>query len=469
LVYGATPYMPAPSKPPVDRERMVTTNMAYRIGMVSLGCAKNQVDAEMMMASLKKSGYLLANDPAMADVAIVNTCGFIDAAKQESIDEILELAKLKAEGKIKAIVVTGCMAERYREEIRKELPEVDAVVGIGADSGIAEVIQQVLDGKKTETFPEKTLLPLEGERALSTPSYFAYLKIAEGCDNRCAYCAIPFIRGAYRSRTMENILEEARGLARNGVKELVLIAQDTTKYGRDLTGKLMLPQLLRELCKIEGIEWIRILYCYPDAITDELIDTIASEPKIVKYIDLPLQHCSARLLKAMRRSGSREELTALIQKMRARIPNLILRTTLITGFPGETEEDFTELAEFVREIKFERLGCFAYSREEGTAAAEMPDQIDDEVKQHRMELIMEEQMGLMQEWGESFIGKTQRILVEGFDRYAECWFGRSYADAPDIDGKVFFTVSGKKPKPGDFIQVKITDCVDGDLTGEQLN
>ncbi len=443
--------------------------MAYRVGMVSLGCAKNQVDAEMMMATLRNAGYRLEDDPANADVAIVNTCGFIDAAKKESIEEILELARLKAEGKIKVIVVTGCMAERYREEILKELPEVDAVAGIGADSDIAAVVEKALGGEKTELFPEKTLLPLCGERALSTPKYFAYLKIAEGCDNRCAYCAIPFIRGAYRSRTVENILEEARGLAEHGAKELILIAQDTTRYGWDIYGKLMLPQLLRELCKIDGIEWIRILYCYPDSITDELLETIASEEKIVKYIDLPLQHCSARLLRAMRRTGSREELTALIKKMRAVIPSLILRTTLITGFPGETEEDFTELAEFVREIRFERLGCFAYSKEEGTAAAEMPDQIDDEVKEHRMGIIMEDQMNLMQEWGEGMIGKTVQVLVEGFDRYAECWYGRSWADSPDIDGKIFFTVEGEKPGIGTFVNVAITDCMDGDLTGEKAD
>jgi ribosomal protein S12 methylthiotransferase len=443
--------------------------MSYRIGMVSLGCAKNQVDAEMMMASLKKAGYELENDAALADVAIVNTCGFIDAAKKESIEEILELAKLKAEGRIKAIVVTGCLAERYREDILKELPEVDAVVGIGADSDIAAVIEKVLGGEKTEVFPEKTLLPLYGERALSTPGYYAYLKIAEGCDNRCAYCAIPFIRGRYRSRTIENIVEEAKMLAQSGVKELILIAQDTTRYGWDLYGKLMLSQLLRELCKIDGIKWIRNLYCYPDSITDELLDTIADEDKIVKYIDLPLQHCSARLLKAMCRTGSREELTALLQKMRGRIPNLILRTTLITGFPGETEEDFTQLAEFVREIRFERLGCFTYSQEDGTAAAAMPDQIDEDVKQHRMDLIMEDQMNIMQEWGEGMVGKTVEVLVEGFDRLAECWFGRSWADSPDIDGKIFFTVKSKKPAYGEFVNVKITECVDCDLTGVKVD
>ncbi len=440
--------------------------MSYSVGLVSLGCAKNQVDAEIMMASLQKAGYELKDDAALAEVAIVNTCGFIEAAKKESIEEILELAKLKAEGKIKAIVVTGCLAERYREEILKELPEVDAVIGIGADSNIADVIEKVMTGTKVESFPEKTLLPLCGERQLTTPSYFAYLKIAEGCDNRCAYCAIPFIRGRYRSRTIENIVEEAKTLAQNGAKELIVIAQDTTRYGWDLYGKLMLSQLLKELCKIDGIEWIRILYCYPDYITDELLQTIATEDKIVKYMDLPLQHCSARLLKAMHRTGSRKELTALIQKMRDTIPNLILRTTLITGFPGETEEDFTELAEFVREIRFERLGCFVYSQEEGTAAGVMPDQIDEDVKQHRMDIIMEDQMNIMQEWGEQQIGKTLRVLVEGFDRYAECYFGRSYADSPDIDGKIFFAINGKKPKYGDFINVKINDCVDCDLIGE---
>jgi len=440
--------------------------MSYSVGLVSLGCAKNQVDAEIMMASLQKAGYELKDDAALADVAIVNTCGFIEAAKKESIEEILELAKLKGEGTIKAIVVTGCLAERYREEILKELPEVDAVIGIGADSDIAAVIDKALTGVKAESFPEKTLLPLSGDRRLSTPSYFAYLKIAEGCDNRCAYCAIPFIRGRYRSRTIENIVEEAETLVKNGAKELILIAQDTTRYGWDIYGKLMLPQLLKELCKISGVEWIRILYCYPDYITDELLQTIAAEDKIVKYMDLPLQHCSERLLKAMRRTGSRAELTALIQKMRAMIPGLILRTTLITGFPGETDEDFTELAEFVRENRFERLGCFPYSQEEGTAAAEMPDQIDDELKQHRMDIIMEDQMNIMQEWGEKQIGKTLRVLVEGFDRYAECYFGRSYADSPDIDGKIFFTVQEKKPKYGDFINIKISDCIDCDLTGE---
>lgn len=442
--------------------------MAYKVGMVSLGCAKNQVDAEMLMATLRNAGYELSDDAALADVAIVNTCGFIESAKQESIDEILELAKLKAEGKIKAIVVTGCLAERYKDEILKELPEVDAVAGIGANADIADIIFKTLQGERPESFPPKTQLPLCGERVQSTPSYFAYIKVAEGCDNCCAYCAIPSIRGRYRSRTIENVVEEAKQLAQNGTKELIVIAQDTTRYGEDLYGHLALPELLKELCKIDGIRWIRMLYCYPDYITDELLQTMAQQEKIVKYMDLPLQHCNARVLKVMNRRGDRESLTALIQKMRAMVPDLVLRTTLITGFPGETDEEFTDLAEFVKEIRFERLGCFAYSQEEGTLAATMPNQIDEEVKNHRMEIIMEEQMRIMQENGEAQIGKTVTVLTEGFDRYAECYFGRTYADAPDIDGKVFFTVSGKKPRYGQFVQVNIEDCMDCDLTGEMM-
>lgn len=440
--------------------------MTYSVGLVNLGCAKNQIDAEIMLARLEKAGYEVKDDAALADVAVVNTCGFIEAAKKESIDEILELARLKAEGKIRAIVVTGCLAERYREEVMKELPEVDAVAGIGADGDIERVVAGALAGKREQVFPQKTLLPLCGERKLLTPSWSAYLKIAEGCDNRCSYCAIPMIRGRYRSRPAEDIVEEARSLAANGAKELVLVAQDTTRYGMDLYGNLMLPVLLRRLCRIDGLEWIRLLYCYPDSITEELLETVAREEKIVEYIDLPLQHCSGRVLKAMRRAGDRASLTELIAGMRAKIPGLVLRTTLITGFPGETEEEFDELCGFVREIRFERLGCFAYSREEGTAAASLPDQVEEEKKQRRAERIMEIQMNIMQEQGERMAGKTLRVLTEGFDRYAECWFGRSRADSPDVDGKVFFTAKGKKPVPGHFANVLVKDCLDGDLTGE---
>lgn len=439
--------------------------MAVRVGMVGLGCAKNQVDGEMLMALLKEAGYELVDDAALADVAIVNTCGFIESAKKESIEEVLELAKLKAEGQIKAIVVTGCLAERYQKEIRKELPEVDAVVGIGANAEIAKIIDRVSKGEKPEIFPPKDKMPLCGERELTTPSYFAYLKIAEGCDNRCTYCAIPMIRGGYRSRTLESVLEEAEKLVSNGAKELILIAQDTSRYGIDLYGELKLPELLRKLCKIEGLKWIRILYCYPDTVTDELLDTMANEEKVVKYIDLPLQHVSGDVLKRMNRKGNKEEISALISKMRKKVPGLTLRTTLITGFPGETEENFTELAEFVKETRFDRLGCFAYSQEEDTPAAKLPNQIGKEVKEHRAELIMEEQMRIMEEMGEDYIGKNVEVLVEGFDRYAECYFGRTKADSPDIDGKVFFTAPKGKVRYGDFVNVHIDDCIDGDLAG----
>ena len=440
--------------------------MAIKVGMVSLGCAKNQVDGEMLMASLKNAGFELSDDAALADVAIVNTCGFIESAKQESIDEILELATLKKEGRIKKLVVTGCLAERYREEIHKELPEVDGVFGIGANGDIAACIESVMEDF-TECFPEKEKMPLCGDRELSTPSYFAYLKIAEGCDNRCTYCAIPMIRGGYRSRTMESIEEEARALVENGAKELILIAQDTTRYGIDLYGAYSLAKLLKRLCKIEKLHWLRVLYCYPDAITDELLDTIAGEEKIVKYIDLPLQHASGKILKAMNRRGDRESLTALMKKIREKIPNVTLRTTLITGFPGETEEDFTELAEFVKDVQFERLGCFAYSQEENTPAAELPDQIDEDVKNHRAELIMDAQMNIMDRLGEKQVGRDIEVLTEGFDRYAECWFGRSAMDAPDIDGKVFFSAE-KKPYLGQLVTVHVDEAIDCDLFGTRV-
>ena len=420
------------------------------------------------MASLKNAGYELCDDAALADVAIVNTCGFIESAKAESIEEILELVTLKKEGRIKKIVVTGCLSERYQEQIRKEIPEVDAAVGIGANGEIAEIIGQVMAGETPEVFPDKEKMPLCGDRELSTPSYFAYLKIAEGCDNRCTYCAIPLIRGGYRSRSMESIVEEAEKLAAGGAKELIVIAQDTSRYGLDLYGELKLPELLRRLCTIDGVRWIRLLYCYPDTITDELLDVMAREEKIVKYIDLPLQHASGRVLRAMNRRGDRESLTQLIAHMREKIPGLILRTTLITGFPGETEEDFAELSQFVQDVRFDRLGCFAYSQEEGTPAAELPDQVEEDVKNHRAEIIMEQQMEIMQQKGEAMIGKAVTVLTEGFDRYAECYFGRTVADSPDIDGKVFFTAAGNKPYFGQFVKVRIDDCIDCDLTGQRI-
>ncbi len=435
-----------------------------KVSIVSLGCAKNRVDAEMMLYKLREAGFVLKDDPADGDAVIINTCGFIESAKQESIEEILELAKLKEEGKIKALIVSGCLAERYKEDIKKEMPEVDAVIGLGANGDIVEAVKKALAKENFMSFPHKELMPLDDKRIGSTLPHYAYLKVADGCDNKCTYCAIPMIRGRFRSRTMESILAEAKELAERDVKELNVIAQDTTRYGEDIYGKLMLPELLKELCKIEGIEWIRVLYCYPDRITDELIDTIANEDKILKYIDLPLQHCNQRVLKAMNRRGSKESLKALINKIRERIPSVVLRTTLITGFPTETDEEFDELAEFAKEMKFERLGCFPYSTEEDTPAAEL-EQVDKDIRGYRADAIMRSQELVMEDYCQSRIGSTVKVLVEGFDRYAECFFGRSYADAPEVDPNVFFT-SEDKVTIGEFVNVEISDYLECDLIGE---
>ena len=442
--------------------------MNKTVGIVSLGCAKNQVDAEMLLFTLRERGFTIVNDTAEADAVIVNTCGFIDSAKQESIDEIIELGELKRAGKIKAIIVTGCLAERYQNEITQQLYEIDAAVGIGANSNIADIVEEALCGKRTESFPDKLLLPLEGGRVQSTPPYTAYLKIAEGCDHRCTFCAIPMIRGGFRSRRLESIIEEAKQLAANGVRELNVIAQETTRYGQDLYGEPSLARLLEELCKIDGLRWIRVLYCYPDSITDELIDVIAREEKIVKYIDLPLQHCNSEILKRMNRRGDRQSLTALLNKIKDKIPGVILRSTFITGFPGETEEQFEELAQFAKDMNFQRLGCFAYSREEGTPAARLPGQLDDDIKQRRADIIMEHQQNVMANYCEALLGTRLEVLVEGYDRLAECWYGRSYADAPEVDGCVFFTCGENKPKAGDFVTVKITDYLGCDPVGEMI-
>lgn len=439
--------------------------MPIKVGMISLGCPKNQIDAEIMLARLKDKGFTLTADAGLADVVIINTCGFIEDAKKESIENILEMAQLKKEKRIKGIVVTGCLAQRYFNEMSEEFPEVNCILSVGNESDIIIAVNAAYEGKKLklESAPEK--LEISGKRIITTLPFYSYIKIAEGCDNRCSYCIIPYLRGRYRSRPIEEIVKEAEGLAQNGVKELVVVAQDTTRYGKDLYGEFALPKLLKELCKIEKLHWIRILYCYPDCVTDELIDVIASEDKIVKYIDLPIQHVSPKIVKAMNRRDSRESLEALIKKLRERIPDLTLRTTLIVGFPGETQEEFTQLCEFVREIRFERLGVFTYSQEEGTPAAKMTNQIDEEVKKRRQEVIMDEQSRIVEENNQKMLGKTIEVLCEGFDRYAECMFGRSRADAPDIDGKVFFTAE-KRPKPGSFVNVKITDVCDYDLIGE---
>ena len=439
--------------------------MSVKVGMVSLGCCKNQVDAEMMLSKISAAGYELCTDSGLCDVVIVNTCGFIESAKTEAIDNILEFATLKEEGRIKKIIVTGCLSERYREQVAEELPEVDAVVGIGENGSIADIIGRVLNGERVIAFGDKKDLPLEGTRIVSNLPFFAYLKIAEGCDNRCSYCAIPLIRGNYRSRTIENIVSEATTLAQNGVKELIVVAQDITRYGLDLYGERRLPALLDKLCGIDGVEWIRLLYAYPDEITDELIDCIARQPKIVKYLDIPLQHISDRILRAMNRRGTGAEIREVIAKLRSRVPSIALRTTFITGFPGETEEDFEELCEFVRETRFERMGCFAFSPEEDTPAAAMDGQIDDEVKQRRCEVLMDEQLEAAESFCRSMVGRTLDVLVEGYDRYAQSCFGRSSYDSPDIDPKVFFSTT-EPVNAGDIIKVKITDWMDYDLIGE---
>lgn len=441
--------------------------MPIKVGMVSLGCSKNLVDSERMLYKLKNHGYKLVTEPGLADIAVVNTCGFIQSAKEEAIETILELAKLKADGTLKKIVVTGCLSERYREETAELFPEADAVIGIGNNKDIVDVLDHVMKDERYINFAPKLDAELTGERIISTLPFFAYLKVAEGCSNCCTYCAIPQIRGKFRSVPMEEVIREAEWLAGNGVTELIVIAQDTSRYGEDLYGESKLPELLRRLCKIDGIHWIRTLYCYPERITDELLETIASEEKLVKYLEIPIQHCNGEILDRMNRWGNRESLENLFAHIREKVPNVILRTTLITGFPAETEEQFTELSEFVNKIRFDRLGCFAYSQEEGTKAGVFDGQLDDEVKQHRADIIMEQQMLISAENNEKLLGKEFETVVEGFDRFGECWFGRTAMDAPDIDGKVFFT-SEKSLSVGEYVRIKITDTLDYDLIGEVI-
>ncbi|MDE5764748.1 MAG: 30S ribosomal protein S12 methylthiotransferase RimO [Ruminococcus sp.] len=439
--------------------------MAVKVGMVSLGCSKNLVDSERMLYKLKKNGYELVTEPGMADVAVVNTCGFIQSAKEEAIETILELAALKADGTLKKIVITGCLTERYREEAAELFPEADAVIGIGNNKDIVDILNEVMSGNRVVKFAPKLDAELTGERIISTLPFFSYLKVAEGCSNCCTYCAIPMIRGKFRSLPMEDVLAEARTLAENGVTELVVIAQDTSRYGEDLYGKSKLPELLRELCRIDGLKWIRTLYCYPERITDELLDTIASEEKLVKYLEIPIQHCDGGILSRMNRWGDEEKLESLFRHIRKKIPDVILRTTLITGFPDETEEQFNKLAEFVQRVRFDRLGCFAYSAEEGTKAAEFENQIDTQTAIHRADIIMEQQLEITCENNQKLLGTELTAVVEGYDRFGECFFGRTALDAPDIDGKVFFT-SEKPLKIGDYVKIIINDTLDYDLIGE---
>lgn len=435
-----------------------------KIGLISLGCAKNLVDSEHMLALLRAAGWEITEDMAEADVGVVNTCGFIEAAKSEAIETILETAQYKQAGKMKGLVVTGCLVQRYAEEMQKELPEIDAICGTGSYENIVDAANAALGGHKAAYMADMASAALEGDRDRLTPSYTAYFKIAEGCSNRCGYCIIPKLRGPYRSRDMAALLEEARELSAAGVKELIVIAQDITKYGMDLPEhKRLLPALLRQLCELD-FTWVRLHYLYPDQITDELIDVIASEPKIVKYLDIPLQHVSKRILRAMHRPGDGEEFAALIANLRARIPGLVLRTSLIVGLPGETEEEFAELCSFLQETQIERVGVFEFSPEEGTEAAELPDQIDAETKANRRLIVEELQSGVLDDYNTSRHGEVMDVLCEGFDDEQQLWYGRTYADSVEVDGHVYFEADDE-PAEGEFVPVLITESLGPDLLG----
>lgn len=434
-----------------------------KIALISLGCAKNLVNSEQMLCLLDDAEYTLVPDPDGADAVIVNTCGFIDSAKSEAIDNILEMAALKAEGRLKKIIVAGCLSERYRGEVRNELPEVDALIGVGSFADVVDVVRRTLDGETADSFGDINAPVDEVGRYLTTGPGWAYLRIAEGCDNRCAYCAIPDIRGKFRSRPIENVVAEAKALSEAGCRELIVIAQDITRYGTDLYGRRRLADLCREISALDGVEWIRLHYLYPDEFDDELIDEIAANEKIVKYLDIPIQHINTGVLRRMNRRGTGEEIRALFSALRERIPGLVLRTSLITGLPGEGEAEYEELCEFLRQVRIERVGVFPFSPEEGTPAASMPDRVETEVAERRAELIMDMQQGIMEDYYASCIGKTLRVLCTGED--GAYLTGRSYADSPDIDGTVYFDGDCL---PGDFAQVRITGLMDGELLGEQI-
>ena len=444
-----------------------------KVGFVSLGCPKNQLDTEVMLHEVASAGYEITPEETEADVVIINTCGFIESAKKEAIDNILDIAWLKKHRSLRAIIVTGCLAERYREQLLDEFPEIDAVLGVGSIHNIVEAIEAVTVKKKKgskrkySSFEDKEAVRLGGDRILTTPEYMAYLKIAEGCDNRCAYCAIPSIRGKFRSRTMEDVVKEAKQLDALGVRELCVVAQDTTRYGLDLYGEYKLAELLHRITEETSIPWIRILYCYPDKITDELVAEMRDNPRILKYIDLPIQHISDHMLQAMNRHGDKQMILDVISRLRREIPDITIRTTFIVGFPGETEEDFVELCEFVKETKFDRAGVFTYSREEDTAAYDMPDQIDEQLKLDRMDLVMREQLEINEENNRKMVGKTITVLCEDYDPVSEVHFGRDAANAPEIDGKIYFR-SSKRIAPGSFVNVKIREVVDYDLLGRAI-
>ena len=439
-----------------------------KVGFISLGCPKNQLDTEVMLHELYSAGYEIVSEDIDADVIVINTCGFIESAKQEAIDNILDVAWLKKNRSLKAIVVTGCLAERYRDEIFESLPEVDAVLGVGSIHNIVKAVDSVTRGEKYSSYEDKDTVKLGGERIITTPDYYAYLKVAEGCDNKCNYCAIPSIRGKFRSRPIEDLVAEAKTLEAIGVKELVVIAQDTTRYGLDLYGDYKLAELLTRITKETTIPWIRVLYCYPDKITDELIDVFANNERVVKYIDLPIQHISDNMLRAMNRHGDGKMIRDVVKKLRERVPGMIIRTTVIVGFPGETEEDFAELCEFVKEARFDNLGAFTYSREEGTVAYDMEDQIDEQVKQDRYDIIMRTQGDIIEELNDFSIGNIVTVLCEDFDPVSETFYGRSEANAPEIDGKVYFSAPKGSVQPGEFVKVRVTEAIDYDLVGDKI-
>ncbi len=436
-----------------------------KVGFISLGCCKNLVDTEVMLYNLHAAGFEITPDEEEAEIIVINTCGFIESAKGEAIDNILDAAELKKYGKCRHIIATGCLVERYREEVMRELPEVDALVGIGSLSDIAEACKAVMRGEKYTSFKDKETAPLGGDRIITTEPHTAYLKVSEGCDNLCTYCAIPLIRGRHRSRTIEDIVKEAKDLERMGVKEVNLIAQDTTRYGLDIYGEYSLARLVRAITEQTSIPWIRLLYCYPDKITDELIHELKTNDRLIKYMDIPVQHISDSVLKRMNRHGGKELILEAIKRLRDEVPDIVLRTTAMVGFPGETDEDFTELCEFVKDVKFERFGAFTFSPEEGTLAAEMDDQIDEQLKQDRYDILMQTQLTVSEEHNAESIGKTLTVLCDGYDRIAEIYYGRSYADAPDVDGKVYFK-STMPVNSGEFVSVKITEALDYDLIGE---
>ena len=440
-----------------------------KVGFVSLGCSKNQIDTERMLAKVAEAGYEITGEDIEADVIIVNTCAFIESAKQESIDNILDVAWLKKHRKLKGIVVTGCLAERYRDEIFSELPEVDAIIGVGSLNDIVPAVEAAYKGNKYSSYGDKNTSDLGGNRIITTPHYTAYLKIAEGCDNHCTYCAIPMIRGKFRSRPIEEIVEEAKELERMGVKELNLIAQDTSRYGLDLYGDYALAKLVKAITKATQIPWIRLLYCYPDKITDELLEEYKTNPRLVNYIDLPIQHISDRVLKSMNRHGDGALIRDTVARIRKAVPDMAIRTTAIVGFPGETEEEFNELCQFIKDTKFTHFGAFPYSAEEGTPAANLPDQIDEQTKQDRYDIIMNTQLPNVEAYNKSMLEKRVKVVVEGFDPVSEAFYGRSAADAPDIDRKIYFTAApGQQLKLGSFVFVRIKEVIDYDLLGVKI-